>query len=186
MKYIKKPVVIEAIKYDGENKVEVQEFVGKYLDFTKNKQLKIDTLEGERLANKGDYIIKGVKGEFYPCKPDIFEKTYEAINKNKKLFIETINFIMKKDKKIKKVNEALYQISMDFYDLSGLFFDYNETIISVLESFAPKEKADYISWWVFETSFGKENTKIYDKDNKVLVNLKTASDLYDYIFGGNK
>ncbi|WP_306802689.1 hypothetical protein [Heyndrickxia coagulans] len=39
--------------------------------------LTIETLEGELKANKGDYIIKGVQGEFYPCKPDIFEKTYE-------------------------------------------------------------------------------------------------------------
>lgn len=79
-KYRKKPVIIEAIKYIGfDNKVEVQEFVGKYLDFTNKKQLKIDTLEGTMLANIGDYIIRGVNGEFYPCKPDIFEKTYEKI-----------------------------------------------------------------------------------------------------------
>lgn len=88
-KYRKKPVIIEAIKYDGENKVEVQEFVGKYLDSTGKKQLKIDTLEGTMLANIGDYIIRGVNGEFYPCKPDIFEKTYEKIRtKMSKVYIE--------------------------------------------------------------------------------------------------
>jgi hypothetical protein len=79
-KYVKKPVVVEAIKYDGTNKVEIQEFMDRYLDDTQDSQLKIETLEGTMLANIGDYIIKGVSGEFYPCKPDIFEKTYEKIN----------------------------------------------------------------------------------------------------------
>ena len=79
-KYVKKPVVVEAIKYDGTNKVEIQEFMDRYLDDTQDGQLKIETLEGIMLANVGDYIIKGVSGEFYPCKPDIFEKTYEKVN----------------------------------------------------------------------------------------------------------
>lgn len=78
-KYRKKPVVIEAIKYDGDNKVEIQEFVDKYLDMTEEMQLEINTLEGVMLANVGDYIIRGVNGEYYPCKPDIFEKTYEKV-----------------------------------------------------------------------------------------------------------
>lgn len=80
MKYRKKPVVIEAIKYDGENKVEIQEFMDMYLDFNDEKQLKINTLEGIMLASIGDYIIRGVNGEYYPCKPDIFEKTYERVD----------------------------------------------------------------------------------------------------------
>lgn len=51
-----------------------------YIDHEKVKGgLIIRTLEGEHLANIGDYIIKGVQGEFYPCKPDIFEQTYEVI-----------------------------------------------------------------------------------------------------------
>ena len=79
-KYVKKPVVVEAIKYDGTNKVEIQEFMDRYLDDTQDGQLKIETLEGIMLANIGDYIIKGVSGEFYPCKPDIFIQTYEKVN----------------------------------------------------------------------------------------------------------
>lgn len=79
-KYCKRPVVIEAIKYNGENKVEIQEFVGKYLDSTETGQLKIHTLEGTMLANIGDYIIRGINGEYYPCKPDIFKKTYYKVN----------------------------------------------------------------------------------------------------------
>lgn len=80
-KYCKRPIVIEAIRYNGENKVEIQEFVGAYLDSTEVGQLKIFTLEGVMLANIGDYIIRGVNGEYYPCKPDIFKKTYCEVGK---------------------------------------------------------------------------------------------------------
>ncbi len=81
MKYRKKPVVVEAIQYNGKNKVEIQLFVNMYLDET-SKGLKIPTLEGDMFASVGDYIIKGVKGEFYPCKPDIFEQTYELVGED--------------------------------------------------------------------------------------------------------
>lgn len=77
-KYRKKPVIIKAIQYNGDNKVEIQLFIGKYIN-DKNGSLQIKTLEGTMFAKKGDYIIKGIKGEFYPCKPDIFGKTYEEI-----------------------------------------------------------------------------------------------------------
>lgn len=86
-KYRKKPVVIEAIQYTFYNKSEIDEFVGVQLgEYTRNLSDKkydtfliIPTLEGNMEANVGDYIIKGVNGEFYPCKPDIFEKTYEPV-----------------------------------------------------------------------------------------------------------
>lgn len=81
MKYRKKPVVIEAIKYNGENRKEIEKFVGKSLvKYLSDSSLMIPTLEGEHIATLGDWIIKGVKGEFYPCKPDIFEATYEPVN----------------------------------------------------------------------------------------------------------
>lgn len=81
-KYRKKPVVIEAIQYDGSNLREIAEFVGTDLSMVDNDiNLSlvpvIKTLEGDMLISKGDYVIKGVQGEFYPCKPDIFEQTYE-------------------------------------------------------------------------------------------------------------
>lgn len=75
-KYRKKPVVIEAIEWTGSNAVSV-------IDFTNNQArqegpvLIIPTLEGDHEASLGDMIIKGVKGEFYPCKPDIFAATYD-------------------------------------------------------------------------------------------------------------
>lgn len=77
-RYRKKPVEVLAVQFDGENKVEIQKFVGKYLDQTV-KGLIISTLEGDHIASAGDYIIRGVNGEFYPCKPDIFRKTYETV-----------------------------------------------------------------------------------------------------------
>lgn len=81
-KYRKKPIIIKAIQYDGDNKVEIQLFIGKYIN-DKNGSLPIKTLEGVMFAKKGDYIIKGIKGEFYPCKKDIFEKTYEEAEESK-------------------------------------------------------------------------------------------------------
>lgn len=77
MKYRKKPVVIEAVQWNGKNNSEI-------LSFAKGASYIIDdliinTLEGRMKASVGDYIIKGVNGEFYPCKPDIFEKTYEKV-----------------------------------------------------------------------------------------------------------
>ena len=83
-RYVKKPVVVQAVEYNGANKEEIEAFVEKKLDtvYTELKEpleLKIPTLEGDMKASKGDYIIKGINGEFYPCKPDIFEKTYDVV-----------------------------------------------------------------------------------------------------------
>jgi hypothetical protein len=75
-KYRKKPVVIEAIQWTGENVEEVSKFAGNNCSIGLD-HVWIDTLEGVMRTDKGDYIIKGIKGEFYPCKPDIFEATYE-------------------------------------------------------------------------------------------------------------
>lgn len=89
-KYRKKPVMIEAIQWTGANLKEITAFMNKDLPldglgymtwehFVDEHGLHIATLEGDMRANEGDYVIKGVNGEFYPCKPDIFEKTYEKI-----------------------------------------------------------------------------------------------------------
>lgn len=86
-KYRKKPVVVDAILYSGYNGNgfvfdEAPEWftnaIGDYsLVFDdSDEQLKVNTLEGEMIVSPGDYIIRGVKGEIYPCKPDIFEMTY--------------------------------------------------------------------------------------------------------------
>lgn len=75
-KFRKKPVVIEAVQFIGANFTELEEFVGGDAEF-RNGELVIATLEGAMHASPKDWIIKGIKGEFYPCKPDIFEATYE-------------------------------------------------------------------------------------------------------------
>lgn len=80
-KYVKKPVVISALQWTGDNILEMCNFTGKEGDkLLKNDELYIDTLEGTMHASVGDYIVCGVDGEFYPCKPDIFEKTYEIVS----------------------------------------------------------------------------------------------------------
>lgn len=86
-KYRKNPVVIEAVQYDGTNAGEIERFVngdigmiGGTLDYDPiGNDYFIKTLEGKMTISEGDYIIKDVNGEFYPCKPDIFEKTYTKV-----------------------------------------------------------------------------------------------------------
>lgn len=94
-KYRKKPVVIEAMQWTGENLREIIAFTDgppntrshhagmmweQYELLVAEKGLIIFTLEGQHIATIGDWIIKGVKGEHYPCKPDVFEMTYEPVN----------------------------------------------------------------------------------------------------------
>lgn len=76
-KFRKKPVIIEAIQWTGNNLEEIKDFIG-YYEYDK-KNLIIHTLEGKMIAQVNDWIIRGVQGEYYPCKPDIFEKTYEPV-----------------------------------------------------------------------------------------------------------
>lgn len=84
MKFRKKPVEIEAVKFDGWNWAECYQFMSDEPLFfpqvlEEREKIEIKTLEGTMTASRGDWIIKGVNGEFYPCKPDIFEKTYELV-----------------------------------------------------------------------------------------------------------
>ena len=75
MKYTKKPVTIEAVQWTGKNYDEIRHFLPYGVRRFDVDGLHINTLEGDMRADTGDYIIKGVKGEFYPCKPDIFKQT---------------------------------------------------------------------------------------------------------------
>jgi len=77
-KYRKKPVVIEAVEWTGGNAVSLIEWIGRGAE-QDGPELIIKTLEGNMTASLGDYIIRGVSGEHYPCKPDIFHKTYDAV-----------------------------------------------------------------------------------------------------------
>jgi len=88
-KWRKKPVVIEATKFSGDNQQEIRDFIGfdcEEMDISSGideqgfaSEIKIFTLEGTMTASLGDWIIKSVKNEFYPCKPNIFEATYEKV-----------------------------------------------------------------------------------------------------------
>ena len=89
MKYRKKPVIIEAVQFNGWNWQECYQFMADEpllfpQEFCRLEHIAIHTLEGDMTASIGDYIIKGVNGEFYPCKPDIFEKTYEKVEEELK------------------------------------------------------------------------------------------------------
>ena len=92
MLYRKKPVIIEAIQWNGNNLEEVMKFIGSEFEYQEKtsyatnkfyfdvfRGLRLNTLEGKMNVSINDYIIKGIQGEFYPCKPDIFELTYEKV-----------------------------------------------------------------------------------------------------------
>lgn len=78
-RYRKKPVVVDAIQWTGDNTREIARFVGIPDDQPIGNAININTIEGTLRPSEGDYIIKGIKGEFYPCKPDIFKVTYEKV-----------------------------------------------------------------------------------------------------------
>lgn len=76
----KKPVQVETVRWNGDNWDEIEKFSPYGITHnSRDNSLKIDTLEGEMTCSLGDYLIKGLKGEYYPCKPDIFEKSYEIV-----------------------------------------------------------------------------------------------------------
>ncbi len=86
-RYRKKPVEIEAVQFTGRNQREVLSFI--YPDLSEdalrgaevmNLPVVISTLEGDMTASPGDWVIKGVQGEFYPCKPAIFTATYDPVS----------------------------------------------------------------------------------------------------------
>ena len=122
-KYMKKPVVIEAIQWTKENDVELEHWLSK----EKSVELEIDdhlyvagvgtpyiskiqikTLEGTMEASYGDYIIKGINGEIYPCKPDIFEKTYEQ----PKQYVDELKLVEKKLKALEIIKEKRVNVDL--------------------------------------------------------------------------
>ena len=82
-RYIKKPIEIEAVQWTGDNRSDIWDFCSLCyfnMDMESGEfKLVIQTLEGSMAASIGDFIIKGIKGEFYACKPDIFALTYDEV-----------------------------------------------------------------------------------------------------------
>ena len=136
-KFVKKPVVVQAVEYNGANKEEIEAFIGKKLDtiYTELKEpleLKIPTLEGDIKASKGDYIIKGIKGEFYPCKPDIFKSIYNLVEDNNGILSEgekrvrtTFNVLSSKSVDIAKqlMAKAINLLTTDQNDVASYYYD---------------------------------------------------------------
>ena len=102
-KFRKKPVVIEAIQLTAETLQECYNFVGAKGNFPEcgkgidptDGQFKVSTLEGVMIVSLDDYIIKGIQGEFYPCKPDIFEATYELLSADVKMQEQLLEYLEK-------------------------------------------------------------------------------------------
>ena len=94
MKFVKKRVVVEAVHWDGNKVSETPDWILEALNsgvlVRFGDKVQVRTLEGVMTASPGDYIIRGVDGELYPCKPDIFEKTYEKVEEGKES--ENLNF----------------------------------------------------------------------------------------------
>ena len=83
MKFRKKPVIVDAEEWTGDNIEDISIFMAEAVDWhirNGKKAIPIQTLEGTMYAEQGDWIIKGIQGEFYPCKPDIFDETYEHLD----------------------------------------------------------------------------------------------------------
>ena len=129
--YRKKPVTIEAVQFDGLNPTELKDFVGENCevkiydnDVTPPvARIVIHTLEGDMEVSKGDYVIKGVKGEFYPCKPDIFEQTYESVETQKELeealkcaIADVVRFSKRGGRQVELENEPYYNALHSLYE----------------------------------------------------------------------
>lgn len=79
LKYVKKAVIVDALPWTGDEEA-MAEFMGElFVPVDEDERLRIDTLEGTMWANLGDFVIRGVKGEYYPCKPDVFALTYDRV-----------------------------------------------------------------------------------------------------------
>ncbi|HFD6464650.1 TPA: hypothetical protein ACF5NR_000356 [Enterococcus hirae] len=156
MKYRKKPVVVEAIQLTNKNLLEVKEWCNGELvpnAETSRYDLYISTLEGIMHADINDYIIQGVEGEFYPCKPDIFEKTYEVasqqsqLDDNPKIVLEWAKKYLTEAKNI-----AWFIEELAFLPTTGGKLRYREVAHSY-ESLSNKEKLDLlntITLWALE------------------------------------
>lgn len=115
-KFSKRPVVIEAVRYTGDNINEVWDLFGAgviYGPAEDDASAYIETLEGRMEAKPGDWIIKGVQGELYPCKPDIFAATYEA---SPDLATQIVITVLADLMGRKGIGDEIYAVDIDIYE----------------------------------------------------------------------
>ena len=129
-RFIKRPLVIEAFKFGTDDQPEWSEHSGKVIIVVSPNRVcaYIDTLEGRMTAEIGDYIIKGIKGEIYSCKADIFEETYDKYPEEK---IENNNQLitLKSFKELKELNISLITITkMNYESLRKELWDADATL----------------------------------------------------------
>lgn len=188
MKYRKKPVVIEAFKYDGnlmgsDGKYYVPEWAikaledgilvfGSYSD-SPPCELFINTLEGQMHAEVGDYVIRGIKGEFYPCKPDIFEQTYEAVLSGKPQYLDpNRHYVAISIKHTAGCNFTLWGYKRTSDDeercFAGYTGDINKCEIYSLEDFR-QQYSDGVIKCNESVKPSKDLVKVYEEYDTVLV-----------------
>ena len=149
MKYRKKPVVIEAVQWTGNNHAEMCEFIDpEVFEIIPRVGLVIHTLEGDHHASPGDYIIKGVNGEFYPCKPDIFAKTYEAALPTLTPQNEWVSVEERLPESTEHWETYIVTVNRSHWPTSS--FDpcdapYNEELVAVAQ-YDSKQKIWHLSW----------------------------------------
>lgn len=143
MKYRNKLVVIEAFKWTGdktqvEDPIWIVDEIRKGTAIVKYPYLEIKTLEGIMKANVGDYIIKGISGEIYPCKPDIFELTYNKVNDNVRNSALIIDIKITDTDKFKSITNKLKDLieqieKAEFTDENGMRFKNNTCYIDLIK-----------------------------------------------------
>jgi len=181
MRYRKKPVVIEAVQYDGNFRcldIFSIDDVGKFIigtDDAGNPCLKIPTLEGIMIASKGDYIIRGVKGEYYPCKPDVFEMTYDR---------DEPTVIQEPIKNYDPWNEVINQLG-DTNEMIDHIGEINEMVKQtavewLIEQLRKPNTDSYISK-IIEQALAMEKEQIMDAyiKDRGLVKLEKAMQIMD-------
>jgi hypothetical protein len=127
--YTKKPITIQAIQYNGENINEITDFIGveniNFYESESSKNWYIKTLEGNMMVSNGDYVIRGIKGEFYPCKSDIFEMTYDFEELNDTLTEEQIITITMSDK-----GSSITTNGLNLFEVLGLLQYHKEWFLA--------------------------------------------------------
>lgn len=139
--YVKKPIKIKAVQYNGNNEQEIKEFVGDNL----TTDMCIKTLEGNMKLSINDYVIRGVKGEYYPCKPDIFEETYNELTEQQETKEHKLLNLLKE----KEVHIGLLQCYInqkDTVEEARRFYNYQKEGFESYQRLSQEEMQMITDW----------------------------------------